>query len=563
MTDANALAEQAEAYVVAGEFEPALQCYVHLLEAEPERMDIAVRAGDIAMDANEFELAERFYHLITRYVPDNAAAHLQRSHALRRLGRVVEAREEVMAVLDIMPDLIAAQRYLGFLHHALCDFDQAIAAFELVVEADPDDAEAWLSYGEALTSSYSRFDEGRAAINKATSLAPDNRGLLLTAADRFIVDGRFAEAEALLRKIIISDTEAQTSPMPNIWLALALGAQGKHREAEYYYLTAMKCSEDLISRSSPIEAVAYRTITAFTLYHLGRHKKVDDIFESLCQGYLTPDEFIYDHQSYLPNTYERIQQLTKIVGGRDVALLLYGPSIAELADCVDQLDGLDICYASVNKFDVVEDRILGPIDQTLDIVVTANPNDMGQRWDAYHEFLTRPDDNLLVTTNYALSSLRPPFSVDRHFAKVFDDKLLFFDAGSRLPTSPVAPIHFFAGNTLSIALPMLALAGPRRIFIFGADGGASPPGSDDDAAYFFGATAEIDETARRRREACRRFKADAALCDHNAAFAALAATKFFRIAMPEIYNCCPHSNYQSFARISCADGIRMLREPDV
>ena len=233
MTDPTGLVEQAEAHVVAGNFEPALHCYAHLLEEEPQRTDIAVRAGDIAMEANEFELAERFYHLITKYVPDNAAAHLQRSHALRRLGRIVEARDEVEAVLEIMPDLTEAYRYLGFLHNALHDYDRAIQSFERVVGDVPNDAEAWLSYGEAMMSSYSRFDEGPAAISKATSLAADDRGLLLKAADRLIVDGRYVEAEALMRTVVVTDAEAQSSPMTNVWLAYTLSAQGRHREAEY------------------------------------------------------------------------------------------------------------------------------------------------------------------------------------------------------------------------------------------------------------------------------------------------------------------------------------------
>ena len=560
MIDANQLAEEAEAHVVAGEFAPALQCYVHLLKEKPFRVEAALRAGDIAMKAQEYELAERFYGLITRSVPGNPGAHLQRSHALRRLGRVVEARDEVSAVLDLMPDLLEAHRYIGFLHYALHDFDLAATSFERVIESAPQDAEAWLSYGEALTSSYTRFEEGRCAIQKATTLGTDNRGLLLAAADRFIVDGRYAEAEVLLRRIILTDSDAQASAMPNVWLAFTLSAQGKTREADYYFLTAMKCCEDLIDQSSEIEAVAYRTITAFAFYQLGNPDKAEELLDRLCQSYLTPDEFIYEHRSYLPNTFERIQRLTKIVRGRDLALLLYGPSIGELAATTDQIAELDICFASVNKFDEVERRILTPIDRKLEILVTANPNDIAQRWDAYYEYLRRPEDNVLMTTNYALSSLRPPFSIDRHFINTFDEKLLFFDPGSRLPTSPVAPIHFFAGNTLSIALPMLALAGPRRIFLFGADGGASSPEAQEPDAYFFGETAEIDESERRRREACRRFAAEATLCDHNAPFAALAATKLFRQPMPEIYNCCPHSNYQAFPRISCAEGIRLLQD---
>ena len=99
----------------------------------------------------------------------------------------------------------------------------------------------------------------------------------------------------------------------------------------------MKCSDNLIDKSSSVEAVAYRTITAFTLHHLGHRDKAEKVIDSLCQSVFTPDEFIYDHQSYLPNTYQRIQRLAEIVRGRDIALLLYGPSIADLATCATNL----------------------------------------------------------------------------------------------------------------------------------------------------------------------------------------------------------------------------------
>ena len=262
----------------------------------------------------------------------------------------------------------------------------------------------------------------------------------------------------------------------------------------------------------------------------------------------------------MPNSFARIEHLRRLVGGRDIALLLYGPSVKRLEKDIGSLREVDVCFASVNKFDEVEDKLLRPIGRQLELLVTSNPSDIRQRWPAYYDYLMRGSDNMLLATNYVLSSLQPPFSVDRHFFDLFDRKLLFFEADSQLPSTPIAPLHLLAGNTLSITLPLLALAEPKRIFIFGADGGGSPDSEPGKDAYFFGETEEIDGTAKRQREAIRRLLNDAFFCDRITPFSIMAMTKLFRSPLPEIYNCCPHSSYLAFKRVSCDEGLRLLRQ---
>ena len=248
-----------------------------------------------------------------------------------------------------------------------------------------------------------------------------------------------------------------------------------------------------------------------------------------------------------------------MVGGRDIALLLYGPSARELENRIDELRNRDVCFASINKFDEVEQRFLTPIDRALDLVVAGNPNDMRQRWAAFHNYLQRPDRNMLMLTAYATIGLPPHLCAGDAFVDAFNEKLLYFHTGGPMPISPLSPLNFWGGNTLSVALPLLALSGPKRIFIFGADGGAEPPTTLGAGVYFFGETAEVDSSERRQREASRRLTHEAKQCDQNAPFSVMAIVKLFRRNPPEIYNCCPHSNYTAFERISVDAGLRMLK----
>ena len=558
MKDAAQLMQRAENCRDAGELEAAIECLEKIVDDDPLRVDAALEAAQIALTVEDNERAERLCSTALRADPGNATARLQRTHALCKLNRIAEARDELKVIVEMLPDLTEVYRYLGYAHYSLHEYDQAAAAFERVTQDIPDDAPAWLWFGDALSQSYTRYGEAMDVLANAVKLGADDEGLLISAADRLLLDGRYAEAEAALRQAMSTGRDVGNNPSPNAWLGYVLLGQDRRKEARQAYGRALKACEALIQKSPNIVAIVYRGLSAFMHYCLGHAGHVEMILNMFAESGVSPAEFVYGHDTYLPDTYRRIQRLTEIIGGRDVALLLYGPSITDLEQQIDTLADCDICFASVNKFDVVEQRILSRIGRRLDIVVTANPSDIQLRWDAYRDYLSRPDPNLLVATEYVLAGLRPPHSVEGQFVRCFDEKLLFFDAANRLPTTPVTPLHFSPGNTLSVALPMLAVGGARRIFIFGGDGGATPLHQEEQPPYFFDDKASADAT--RTAEMLRRLRNDAAVCDYNAPFAVMAASKIFRHRRPEIFNVCPYSAYRAFTKISCDNAVAMLRE---
>ena len=556
----HALAARVQSQIDAGDLDGALCSLEQAFAADAAPVEVAVRAAEAALKAKRFDLAERLYARIIDIVPDHATLRLHRGYALQGLNRLVEAHEEVARSCALAPDLITAQTSLGYLCHMLNRYEEAADAFERGALAEPDNARAWVSFGESLSASYGRFEEAAAVLAKATTLASDNQDLQLTIANSHIGNGAYADAEALIKRIFRDDPDARRSPMPNVWLGFVVRCQGRETEAMHHYANALAACEHLIDGKDGAEAITYRAISAFVLYAMGKTAMAETAFDALCLPGLPPEDFVYDHESYLPNTFVRIERLARLVGGRDIALLLYGPSARQLEARLDDLRELDVCFASVNKFDEVESRLLAPIDRTLDLVVAGNPNDLRQRWSAFHNYLQRPVDNMLMLTEHATIALPPPHCSDNAFVEAFDPKLLYFHTGGPLPLSPLAPLNFWGGNTLSIALPLLALGGPRRIFIFGADGGAQAPDALKEQAYVFGETAEVDASERRQREANRRFANEARQCDHNAPFSVMAIAKLFRRDQPKIYNCCPHSNYQAFERISVDQGLRLLKD---
>ena len=317
------LAEQTLAHIDAGDLDSALSCFEQAMAAGAGPVDVAARVAEAAMTAKRFDVAERYYAEVVRVVPDNAIIRLNHSYALHRLNRYIEGRDEVALACELAPDMTNAQTFLGRVNHSLNRYDEAVAAFERVILREPRNARAWLNFGEALIGSYSRFEEGAAALAKAAMLGAEDQDLLIAVANGQLGNGYYAEAEE---------------------------------------------------------------------------------------------------------------------------------------DRIDALRDLDVCFASVNKFDEVESRFLAPIDRRLDLVVSGNPNDMQQRWPAYHDYLRRPDDDMLMLTEYATIALPPPLGVGNALVDAFDSKLLYFHTGGPLPISPLSPLSFLGASPTK---PGSAITTPR------------------------------------------------------------------------------------------------------
>lgn len=558
MTNLSELIERGRTFYAAGELGKALDYFERVLAADPTHGDATIAAGKIALEARRFDRAEKHFASALRQNPKTLAVSLARVRALRELQRTSEARtllHEIVRDHGARPDVL---EQLAECDHLLVDYDAAAASFERIIPARPDDPELYLKFADALAGSYTRWDEAEAAYERAIAIGWDHPVALRRAAYNALLGGRWALAEKAARRHFAVNAEAVQDPWNSIFLAEALEALGHTSDAAAALRQALASCEVLVAKSEPIHAIRLRALSAYILFRLGQRAPAEAIFDALSGGDLSPREYVYENDTYLPDTYARIEKLTRLVRGRDTVVLLYGPSIVALDAVKHELAGLDLCYASVNKFDAVEERILVPLGRTIDIVVTANPADICRRFDAFHAFLTRDDDSMLLTSDYALSSFDPPHSVDRAFVRRFDHKLLFFDPNVQMIPTPITPLHLLPGNTLSVALPLLALAGARRIFVFGADGGA-PPGAKAEQAYFFDPATTDDFEVRKRREMVRRLTVDAWRCDRLAGFLTMAAAKLFQRSVPPIYVCTPSSNHAAFPKLTVAQALEMLK----
>ena len=68
--------------------------------------------------------------------------------------------------------------------------------------------------------------------------------------------------------------------------------------------------------------------------------------------------------------------------------------------------------------------------------------------------------------------------------------------------------------------------------------------------------AEADQ--KRSAELHRRMANEAWECDINSELSMIAVSALHEVAIPPIFNCCPHSNYQLFPKLDLEAGLTLL-----
>ncbi|MFC1933569.1 hypothetical protein ACFLXX_00245 [Chloroflexota bacterium] len=191
-----------------------------------------------------------------------------------------------------------------------------------------------------------------------------------------------------------------------------------------------------------------------------------------------------DFTHYLPYTEERIEKLRQVINGRPVAILLQGPSIIQLEERISELRDCDICYAGLNDFGVIEERILEKINRHLSLFMCSSLIDLRRQIENRNlfDYLERQEENLLVSEkeSFLIQQLWQPFDLDEFVTK-YDRRLLFFvstftfmkiQEGLFLPVPSIRyPLHFPKQGSFSILLSLALIGGASMIAVFGGDGG--------------------------------------------------------------------------------------------
>jgi tetratricopeptide (TPR) repeat protein len=499
--------------------------------------------------------------------PCGVAPHLALAEFLLENLRYVEAETVAAVAVQRCPTSAELRLVLARIQFQLLRLEAAAKTIEALLAIAPENGWAWFEYGKILWNSFDRADS---AFERAGDLSGNDGALLAGVAQRFLYDLDYEKAARYYERLL--------NLHPNMWdnfvicryYATCLKETARTQEAVDVISAALKSCRLAAKRAQGEGLELIKREEALLLSQAGR---LDESFSALqsIRDVAAPTPR-YDRAEYLPRTPERLQRLAEIVDSRDVFVLLQGPSFATFAARLHEFADFEFAIATLNSFPPVEQE-LRRINRHADILLFTQPGSI-RAWHAeLVKFLARSPPNLVAANRYALSGLSEFGLSEREFAARYDKRLLLVhsDGGPPLPSRP---LHFENGPSVSLLIPLLLFARPRRIFLFGADGGSNPSFSKRPYFYYddYDADAEPQEflnrpgmvsfkgLPRKLDEYNRRQCINAINGDRVVDFAFRSLEAHFGIQVPPIFNVCPHSTHRIFPRINIEDALAALAD---
>jgi tetratricopeptide (TPR) repeat protein len=500
--------------------------------------------------------------------PPLPAARLALAAFLLESLRYAEAETVAATAVRCCPSSTELRLVLARIQFQLRRFEDAARTIEALLTITPEHAWAWFEYGKILRNSYHRLSFADRAFERAADLSGNDGALLASVAQQFLYDLDYAKAAKFYERLL--------NLVPSTWenfvicrhYATCLREIGRPEEVANIIATAIESCRLAAKRAKGEGLELIKLEESLLLLEAGRFDESDQALRSI--KHIVASAPCYDRPEYLPRTPERLQRLAEIVDSRDIFVMLQGPSFATFAARLDEFSDFKFAVATLNSFPPVE-RELRRIDRHADVLLFAQPGSVRSWHSELMEFLTRPSPNLVVANRYALSGFSEYVESENEFMAYHDQRLLLVhsDGGPPLPSRP---LHFENGSSLSLLIPLLLLARPRRIFLFGADGGFNPSFSKRPYFYYDNCDADAEPQAflnrsdvisfrglpRRLEEHNRRLRIDAINADRVMGSALRSLKTNLGIQVPPIFNVCPHSTHRVFPRIDIDTALAEL-----
>ena len=167
--------------------------------------------------------AEREFQKALACNPRYATAHhWYAMSCLAPLGRLDEARDEMLLAQSLDPVSSIVARDLAVIHFYRRDFDTALEQCDHTVELNPHFAPAYWILG-IIQEQRQDFDESLAAFQRAVHLSPQTPRMHGALGRTFALSGKRKQALEVLRKLEAYAAERYVSPLEFAWIQFALG----------------------------------------------------------------------------------------------------------------------------------------------------------------------------------------------------------------------------------------------------------------------------------------------------------------------------------------------------
>ncbi len=460
----------------------------------------------------------------------------------------------------------------NILRHQL-KFAECKSILERAISRNPASARLWLTYAQLAKDSHDPGILAFSAADDAFHQAAENAGsdfeIQVLAADHFVEARKFAEAVVYYERVIDVIPDSILRMLVARRLARCLRATGRNADGARYSELAFQLCQSLLASSDPSRQK--NLLKEVARIQFERDKPVDAA--RVLNNLKRETAINYGHTEYFLQSAERIRRLRDKLSGKDLVIFCQGPSFANFAERLEELDGTDVVFAALGAFPPIEERLQKALRRPLDYVFITSAETMGYWHKELSEFLAFNPTSMLVTSKHAFSKLPSQGVHAAQFIDDYDEQLIAIYPADGPPT-PSNPLHFESGNTLSCMLPFFALGSPRRIFVVGADGGIDPKGkrpyffyndvdapkSDSKTAILSNSSIMSSENGGQMLEQFNmRMRREAAECDELFSLAFFFLQHAFDVRMPDVYNVCPHSSYNYFPKIDEEEAFRLLK----
>jgi TolB-like protein/Flp pilus assembly protein TadD len=150
------------------------------------------------------------------------AHHWYAMSCLAPLGRLDEARDEMLLAQSLDPVSSIVARDLAVIHFYRRDFETALEQCDHTIELNPHFAPGYWILG-VIQEQRQDFDESLAAFQRAVHLSPQTPRMHGALGRTFALSGKRKQALEVLKKLEAYATERYVSPLEFAWIQFALG----------------------------------------------------------------------------------------------------------------------------------------------------------------------------------------------------------------------------------------------------------------------------------------------------------------------------------------------------
>ena len=159
-----------------GNYQRALQCFIEILEQDPEDASIWVEKGDALYNLGRAAEALTAIDTALHFNPTNEFALCKKSRVLCSAGRQAEALAVIDVALGITRDSLALLVEKGMVLHELGRNEEAIKILDSTIEMDRKSAYALGAKGRVMAA-LGRNKEALASFGRALNIEPKNISL--------------------------------------------------------------------------------------------------------------------------------------------------------------------------------------------------------------------------------------------------------------------------------------------------------------------------------------------------------------------------------------------------